>query len=739
MPSQWPPKKNAVFDLYVGLRDADGDLITAATGLDSERSIDGAAFADCTNEATEIGTTGMYKLALTAAEMNGDVIIVQIKSTSSGYKTWATAIYTTESTWDEGIDTKSVLTGAITTGSFTAGALNAAAIATDAITAAKLATDAVDEIVDAVWNEDATGHQTQGTFGQAIGDPASDADTIWALVNTNLNATVSSRASQTSVDTIDDFLDTEVAAIKAVTDALPTPGELTSHVLVRTTIATLSTQTFFTLTAGSADDNAYNGCIIVIQDAVTAAQKAVAVILDYAGTTKGVTLLNNPAIFTMAVSDIVSIIANRSLTPTVDNRTLDVSAGGEAGIDWANIGGPTTAQNLSGTNIDVDQVVASVSGAVGSVGAGGITAASIATNAIDADAIAADAVTELQAGLATASALSVFEAATESAFITAQSDLDDIQNRLPAALVTGRMDVSVGAMATNVLTAAALAADAVTEIQAGLGTAAAVAAVQSDTDNIQTRLPAALVSGRMDSSVGAIVTDAINAAAIAANAIDASALAADAVTEIQAGLATSGALATAQADLDDLQTRVPAALVAGRIDSSVGAMAAGTVTAAAIATDAIDSDAIAATAVTEIQTGLATAAALVTAQSDLDNIQTRIPTVLVGGRMDSTVGAMQSNVMTAAATAADFLAEINAEVLDVMATDAVTEPSVGIPPATPSMKTILAYMWLAVRNKAVVNAATGFLEIYNDAGVLVYKKALADVASVFTESESVSG
>lgn len=55
------------------------------------------------------------------------------------------------------------------------------------------------------------------------------------------------------------------------------------------------------------------------------------------------------------------------LAPTVAARTLDVSAGGEAGIDWANIGSPTTAQNLSATNIDVDQIVASVSGAVGSV------------------------------------------------------------------------------------------------------------------------------------------------------------------------------------------------------------------------------------------------------------------------------------------------------------------------------------------------------------------------------------
>ena len=55
------------------------------------------------------------------------------------------------------------------------------------------------------------------------------------------------------------------------------------------------------------------------------------------------------------------------LVPTTAGRTLDVSAGGEAGIDWANIGSPTTAVNLSATNIDVDQVVASVSGAVGSV------------------------------------------------------------------------------------------------------------------------------------------------------------------------------------------------------------------------------------------------------------------------------------------------------------------------------------------------------------------------------------
>ena len=43
---------------------------------------------------------------------------------------------------------------------------------------------------------------------------------------------------------------------------------------------------------------------------------------------------------------------------------------------------------------------------------------------------------------------------------TVQADTDDIQTRLPAALVSGRMDGSVGAMAANVLTAAAINAAA---------------------------------------------------------------------------------------------------------------------------------------------------------------------------------------------------------------------------------------------------------------------------------------
>lgn len=53
--------------------------------------------------------------------------------------------------------------------------------------------------------------------------------------------------------------------------------------------------------------------------------------------------------------------------PTTSGRSIDVTATGGVGVDWGNVENQSTAVNLSGTNIDPDQVVASVTGAVGSV------------------------------------------------------------------------------------------------------------------------------------------------------------------------------------------------------------------------------------------------------------------------------------------------------------------------------------------------------------------------------------
>lgn len=83
------------------------------------------------------------------------------------------------------------------------------------------------------------------------------------------------------------------------------------EVMVRTTIATLASQTSFTLTAGSADDDVYNGLTAVITDQSTSVQKAVATISDYVGSTKTVTLSVAPG-FTIATGDSISVIAGSS-------------------------------------------------------------------------------------------------------------------------------------------------------------------------------------------------------------------------------------------------------------------------------------------------------------------------------------------------------------------------------------------------------------------------------------------
>lgn len=50
------------------------------------------------------------------------------------------------------------------------------------------------------------------------------------------------------------------------------------------------------------------------------------------------------------------------VVPTVAGRTLDISAGGEAGVDWANVGTPGSTVNLSATTINLANTVTTYTG-----------------------------------------------------------------------------------------------------------------------------------------------------------------------------------------------------------------------------------------------------------------------------------------------------------------------------------------------------------------------------------------
>lgn len=107
--------------------------------------------------------------------------------------------------------------------------------------------------------------------------------------------------------------------------------------ILNTTIATLASQTSFTLTAGPAEDDALNGCTVLIHDVSSGVQKGTGFILDYTGATKTVTLAAGTS-FTVAATDNISVFM-----PTDVGRVLGATATVvPAPQEFTSTGSPTT-------------------------------------------------------------------------------------------------------------------------------------------------------------------------------------------------------------------------------------------------------------------------------------------------------------------------------------------------------------------------------------------------------------
>jgi hypothetical protein len=91
--------------------------------------------------------------------------------------------------------------------------------------------------------------------------------------------------------------------------------------------------------------------------------------------------------------------------------------------------------------------------------------------------------------------------------------------------------------------------------------------IETDTQNLQSRIPAALVGGRMDSYLGATANNVITHNTLASNAIGNSQLATSAINAIQSGLATDTQATAIETDTQNIQSRLPTALVDGRMVS----------------------------------------------------------------------------------------------------------------------------------------------------------------------------
>lgn len=104
-------QKNTATRIVEAIRSAaDGTLITGAAGLDTEcdawsNGSDPDGFADISDEAAEIGSTGIYQYTLSQSEMNHDFIVCQTKSSTTDAMTavvYINTIHGTVLTGDDG-------------------------------------------------------------------------------------------------------------------------------------------------------------------------------------------------------------------------------------------------------------------------------------------------------------------------------------------------------------------------------------------------------------------------------------------------------------------------------------------------------------------------------------------------------------------------------------------------------------------------------------------------------------
>ncbi|MHC4705129.1 MAG: hypothetical protein ACYTFQ_31655 [Planctomycetota bacterium] len=113
----------------------------------------------------------------------------------------------------------------------------------------------------------------------------------------------------------------------------------------------------------------------------------------------------------------------------------------------------------------------------------------------------------------------------------------------------------------------------------------------------------------------------------------------------------------------------------------------------------------------------------------------------VTGAVGSVSGNVDGNVTGSVGSNLELgPAEVNAEVVDVIRTDTLTELSQAAPSATPTLEDAIMLLYMMARNKLVVQTSgTDALEVYNDAGTLICKKLLTDDGSDYTEAEMTTG
>lgn len=82
-------------------------------------------------------------------------------------------------------------------------------------------------------------------------------------------------------------------------------------------------------------------------------------------------------------------------------------------------------------------------------------------------------------------------------------------------------------------------------------------------------------------------------------------------------------------------------------------------------------------------------------------------------------------------------ADVNAEVVDVLKTDTVSEPAQAAPSDTPTLEAMVNYLYRALINKVDVTGSVK--RFHNAAGTVIWKKALSDDGTTYSEAKGAAG
>jgi hypothetical protein len=202
------------------------DGVTAETGLtisqaDVRLSKNAGAFAQA-NDANAAAhmENGYYSKALSTTDTNTVGSLVIAVSESGALPVWCEYQVIEEAVYD--IMFAGSATGAVPVASIATGAITAAAIANGAIDAATFAADVDAEILSYLV-DDATRIDASALNTLSSHDPG---ETIMGATDLGTGAGLTTLATQASVNTIDDILDTEFPALVTAVADLPTNAEL---------------------------------------------------------------------------------------------------------------------------------------------------------------------------------------------------------------------------------------------------------------------------------------------------------------------------------------------------------------------------------------------------------------------------------------------------------------------------------------------------------------------------------